>query len=72
MTPEERDLRDAFLAECWPVVRSPERGAGLREWAASAAVAGFASCRACGVVFRQPSGIEVPWKTCPECVRGSS
>jgi hypothetical protein len=69
VTPEENALRDAFLAECWPVVRATRRGSGLSEWAASAAVAGFASCRSCGVVFRQPTGLEVPWILCPECAQ---
>ena len=72
MTPDEETLRDAFLAECWPVCREYVPPVLPSALIATAAKQGFASCHSCGVVFRQPRGTERPWELCADCVRGAA
>jgi hypothetical protein len=66
VTPEERTLRDAYLAELWPTCREVSRDVRAG-WAAVAASAGYVSCHSCGVVFRQPKDAAMTFRWCPEC-----
>lgn len=64
-------LRHMWLSEMYrpcPEVPRAEKPAGqYAKWTAAAALEGFVSCHACGVVFRQPSKVKTPFKWCPEC-----
>ncbi len=66
MNDDQRALRDAFLAELWPVCREVPRDVRAG-YAAVAASEGYVSCVGCGVVFRQPSNATARFRWCPGC-----